>query len=79
MLNGWTNVIPTDNADAESFFKTLKNEEVYLWENESVTDVVERIPEFIENVYNEKRTYVLAPSEFEAILRNKKRSSAQKM
>jgi len=68
---------PYDNAYAESFFKTLKNEEVYLWEYESFTDVVERIPEFIENVYNKKRVHsgiqYLPPSEFEAILRNKNR------
>jgi putative transposase len=31
---------PYDNAFAESFFKTLKQEEVYLWEYESFSDVV---------------------------------------
>ena len=48
---------PYDNAYAESFFKTLKNEEVCLWEYETFTDVVERIPEFIEKVYNRKRVH----------------------
>jgi transposase InsO family protein len=65
---------PYDNAYAESFFKTLKNEEVHLWEYESFTDVVERIPEFIEQVYNRKRVHsgiqYLPPEEFEAILQD---------
>ena len=68
---------PYDNAYAESFFKTLKHEEVYLWEYESFTDVVERIPMFIEQVYNKKRVHsginYLPPEEFEAILNNKNR------
>lgn len=33
---------PYDNAFAESFLKTLKQEEVYLWEYESFSDVLER-------------------------------------
>jgi len=33
---------PYDNAFAESFFKTLKQEEVYLWEYETFSDVVKR-------------------------------------
>jgi len=68
---------PYDNAYAESFFKTLKNEEVYLWEYESFTDVVERIPDFIEKVYNRKRVHsgiqYLPPEEFEAILQDEQR------
>jgi putative transposase len=35
---------PYDNARMESFFKTLKNEEVYLCEYETYEDVMERIP-----------------------------------
>lgn len=66
---------PYDNAFAESFMKTLKKEEVYLWEYESFTDVVERIPLFIETVYNRKRVHsgiqYLPPVEFEAILQDK--------
>ena len=68
---------PYDNAYAESFFKTLKNEEVHLWEYESFTDVVERIPEFIEEVYNRKRVHsgiqYLPQEEFEAIVQDEKR------
>jgi transposase InsO family protein len=70
---------PYDNAFAESFMKTLKNEEVHLCEYENFTDVVERIPEFIEAVYNRKRVHsgiqYLPPAEFEAILRDKKRKA----
>jgi len=61
-----------DNALAESFMKTLKTEEVCLWEYENFTDVVERVPEFIEAVYNRKRVHsgigYLPTEEFEAIL-----------
>jgi len=68
---------PYDNAFAESFIKTLKNEEVHLCEYESFTDVVERIPQFIEAVYNQKRVHsgiqYLPPAEFEDILQDKKR------
>jgi len=71
---------PYDNAYAESFFKTPKNEEVYLWEYESFTDVVERIPEFIEEVYNKKRVHsgiqYLPPEEFEAILQDEQRKKS---
>jgi putative transposase len=66
---------PYDNAFAESFMKTLKKEEVYLWEYESFIDVAERIPYFIEEVYNRKRVHsginYLPPVEFEAILADK--------
>ena len=41
----------------ESFFKTLKQEEVYLWDYETFSDVIERIPYFIEDVYNKKRLH----------------------
>jgi transposase InsO family protein len=41
----------------ESFFKTLKQEEVYLWEYEHFSDVIERILYFIEDVYNKKRLH----------------------
>jgi putative transposase len=68
---------PYDNAYAESFMKTLKTEEVYLEEYVDYPDVVERIPQFIEDVYNHKRVHsglnYLPPEEFEAILQDKKR------
>lgn len=68
---------PYQNAFAESFFKTLKTEEVYLWEYETFSDVVERIPQFIEEVYNKKRVHssisYLTPKEFEDILQDESR------
>jgi len=45
---------PYENAFAESFMKTLKVEEVYLYNFITINDVLERIPEFIEDVYNKK-------------------------
>jgi len=60
---------PYDNAKAESFFKTLKAEEVYLSEYRDLAEVRERIPYFLETVYNKKRLHsslgYLPPEEFE--------------
>ena len=61
---------PYDNAKAESFFKTLKQEEVYLKEYESFADAEADLAVFIEQVYNTKRLHsslgYLPPVEFEA-------------
>jgi putative transposase len=61
-----------ENANAESFFKTLKSEEVYLWEYHTMEDIWERIPYFIEDVYNKKRLHsslgYRPPCEFEAMV-----------
>jgi len=48
---------PYENAQMESFFKTLKYEEVYLWEYRTPADVLERLPYFLEEVYNQKRLH----------------------
>lgn len=60
---------PYDNATAESFMKTLKYEEVYLWDYQSVEDVKRRLPFFLEEVYNQKRLHsalgYVPPQEFE--------------
>lgn len=60
---------PYDNAAAESFMKTLKYEEVYLWDYQTVEDVKARIPFFLEEVYNQKRLHsalgYCPPNEYE--------------
>lgn len=60
---------PYDNAFVESFFKTLKCEEVYLNEYETYEDALKNIEKFIEDVYNEKRMHsalgYMSPAEFE--------------
>ena len=60
---------PYDNAAAESFMKTLKYEEVYLWDYQSLEDVKRRVPYFLQEVYNQKRLHsalgYVTPEEFE--------------
>ena len=67
---------PYDNAFIESFYKTLKYEEVHLWNYETYDDVIERLPFFIEEVYNFKRLHssigYVPPNEFEDALVNMK-------
>jgi transposase InsO family protein len=62
---------PYDNAFAESFIKTLKSEEINLWEYRTLEEVYQRLPFFIEEVYNKKRLHsslgYLPPDEFEAM------------
>jgi transposase InsO family protein len=65
---------PYENAMMESFFKTLKHEEVYLCEYDTLAGVVARLPYFIEEVYNQKRLHSAlgyrSPNDFEMILLN---------
>jgi transposase InsO family protein len=60
---------PYDNAQAERFMRTLKYEEVYLFEYETVTEARGRIRHFLEEVYNQKRLHsaigYLPPAEYE--------------
>jgi len=60
---------PYDNAKAESFFKTLKSEEVYLKEYHSFAEAEANLEQFIERVYNTKRLHsslgYVSPVEFE--------------
>ena len=63
---------PRDNAQAESFMRTLKQEEVYLQDYQTCTEAKQAISHFINEVYNEKRLHsslgYRPPSEFEALL-----------
>jgi putative transposase len=60
---------PYDNAYAESFFKTLKSNEVDLQKYRDIWDVTDRVPEFLEDIYNERRVHsrldYMSPNEFE--------------
>lgn len=62
---------PYDNAKAESFFKTLKREEVYLNQYETFGDAEGQIGSFIDDVYNQKRLHsslgYVPPVEYESL------------
>ena len=88
LLNEWKFQIsmsrkgnPYDNAWAESFMRILKYEEIYLCEYETYEDVVNRLPRFIEDIYNRKRIHssigYLTPEEFEWQIMKRKSETAQ--
>jgi putative transposase len=60
---------PYDNAKAERFFRTLKQEEVYLKSYQTLEEAEENIGQFLIDVYNAKRLHsslgYLPPNEFE--------------
>ncbi len=63
---------PYDNAQAESFMKTLKYEEVYINDYETLEEARASIGHFLEHVYNQKRLHsalgYCPPAEFEVAL-----------
>ena len=69
---------PYDNAKAESFMKTLKQEEVYANTYVDLEDARRQIGVFIEDVYNAKRLHSALsykpPVEFEAEFRRDNRN-----
>ena len=69
---------PYENATAESFIKTLKYEEVYLYNYRTLEDVIKRVPFFIQEVYNKERLHsalgYVPPDEFEILLNEKEQT-----
>ncbi len=67
---------PEDNAFIESFFKTMKKEEVYFKDYKTMSDVIKNLPKFIDEVYNTKRLHsslgYKTPAEFEKEVLNLK-------
>ncbi len=64
---------PQENAQAERWFRTLKEEEVYLQEYQTFEEAEASIGRFIEEVYNQKRLHSALgyrpPCEFEELVR----------
>ena len=63
---------PSDNAQCERFMRTLKYEEVYLSDYDTLVEARDSIKHFLEEVYNEKRLHsaigYVPPAEFEQSL-----------
>jgi hypothetical protein len=74
---------PYDNASCESFFKTLKREEIYASQYRDLDDLRANIEEFIERYYNRCRLHSALgyrpPEEFEQAARTDTTSLAATM
>jgi putative transposase len=72
---------PWDNAECESFMKTLKYEEVLRNEYRDLAEALASIPRFLEKIYNQKRLHsalgYLPPAEFERNLQIRKDAAAR--
>jgi transposase InsO family protein len=70
---------PTENAYAERFIRTLKEEEVYLHEYQDFADARTHIGRFLDDVYMHKRVHsalgYLPPAEFETLWRATERTA----
>lgn len=70
---------PYDNAQAESFMKTLKYEEVYLSEYANLGEARARIGNFLEKVYNRERLHsrlgYVPPAEYEGRIPDQNRTT----
>ncbi len=70
---------PQDNAYIESFFKTLKKEEVYFKKYKTMADIKNNLPQFIDEIYSKKRLHsslgYKTPEEFESEVLNMKPAS----
>jgi transposase InsO family protein len=62
---------PYDNARVESFFKTLKHEEVFAFEYQIMQNILEGLPTFLEKTYNRRSLHsslgYVPPEEFELV------------
>ena len=71
---------PYDNAFAESFFKTLKVNAVDMREYRDIWDVLDHLPEFLDDIYNERRVHsrldYMSPNEFEVRNEEMKKTGA---
>ena len=74
---------PWDNAECESFMKTLKYEEVLRNEYRDLAEALASIPRFLEKIYNQKRLHsalgYLPPAEFERNLQIKKDAAPRQL
>jgi transposase InsO family protein len=68
---------PWENGIAESFFKTLKTNEVYLNDYQNIYEAKTNLFRFLNDVYNEKRLHsslgYLPPNEFEELEKSEKK------